>query len=342
MEELLHYFGISAIVFVVIYGLYWLIFYLVVRRHGNPESDLVRKKRQMLHFPMFFLSLCIGLSVAIYITTPPGEMVQLYQKILSLCLIGTIAWTLIEGVGVIKYLVLKQYDIDEADNLKARKVFTQFRIIERILVVSIVIMAVALGLMSFESIRKVGVSLIASAGIAGIILGFAAQKILGTILAGIQIAIAQPIRIEDAVVVEGEWGWIEEINLTYVVIRLWDKRRLVLPTNYFIEKPFQNWTRNSSDIVGSVFLHVDYRMPMDPLRKELDRILEASELWDRKAKVLQVTDAKETTVELRILVSAHNSPTAWDLRVLVREKMIEFIQQNYPDYLPRTRIMMEG
>ncbi|MDP5169405.1 MAG: mechanosensitive ion channel family protein [Bacteroidia bacterium] len=340
LEDFFHYLGVAAIIFGLLYGIYSLVFYLVVRRRGNPESDLVRKKRKMLHFPVFFLSIVIGLELPIPFMNLPVEIVPILQKVLNVAFIGTLSWTLIEGVGVVKYLVLKQYDIEVEDNLKARKVYTQFRIIERVVVFTILIVGISLMLMSFDSIRKIGVSLIASAGIAGIILGLAAQKILGTVLAGIQIAIAQPIRIEDAVVVEGEWGWIEEINLTYVVVRLWDKRRLVLPTNYFIEKPFQNWTRTSSDIVGSVFLYVDYRMPMDPLREELDRLLDESPLWDRKAKVLQVTDAKESTVEIRILVSAQNSPTAWDLRVHVREKMIEFIQQNYPDYLPRTRVMM--
>jgi small-conductance mechanosensitive channel len=182
------------------------------------------------------------------------------------------------------------------------------------------------------------VGLFASAGVAGIIIGLSAQKVVGALLAGIQIAVTQPFRIDDAVLVENEWGWIEEINLTYVVIRIWDKRRLVLPSTYFLEKPFQNWTRTSADIVGSVFIYTDYTVPFNELREELDRLLENTDLWDKKAKVLQVSDAKETTVEIRILVSAKNSPTAWDLRVYIREKMIEFIQKNYPNSLPKSRI----
>lgn len=160
-------------------------------------------------------------------------------------------------------------------------------------------------------------------------------------IAGIQIAFAQPFRLDDAVVVEGEWGWIEEINLTYVVVRIWDQRRLVLPTTYFLEKPFQNWTRTSADIIGSVFIYTDYTVSFEEMRKELDRILETTTLWDKKVKVLQVTDAKERTVESRILVSAKNSPTAWDLRVYVREKMIEFLQKNYPQNLPRMRVTLD-
>lgn len=184
--------------------------------------------------------------------------------------------------------------------------------------------------------------LFASAGVAGIIIGLSAQKIVGALLAGIQIAITQPFRIDDAVLVENEWGWIEEINLTYVVVRIWDKRRLVLPSTYFLEHPFQNWTRTSADIIGSIFIYTDYTISFQALREELTRVLSQSELWDRQVNVLQVTDAKEATVEIRILVSAKNSPTAWDLRVHIREKMIEFIQQNYPESLPRTRLVLEG
>ncbi len=250
-------------------------------------------------------------------------------------------WCLLILTGILKRVFLKQFDISQENNLRARKVYTQLNILQKIVNFIIIILGIGLILVSFEPIRKIGVGLFASAGVAGIIIGFSAQKAIGTLVAGIQIAFAQPFRLDDAVVVEGEWGWIEEINLTYVVVRIWDQRRLVLPTTYFLEKPFQNWTRTSADIIGSVFLYTDYSVPFDALREELDRILENTPLWDKKVKVLQVTDAKERTVESRILVSAKNSPTAWDLRVHVREKMIEFLQKNYPAALPRTRVVLE-
>ena len=195
-------------------------------------------------------------------------------------------------------------------------------------------------LLSFESIREIGLGLFASVGVAGIILGLSAQKVVGALLAGVQIAITQPFRIDDAVVVEGEWGWIEEINLTYVVVRIWDKRRLVLPSSYFLEKPFQNWTKSSADIIGTVFLYTDYTVPFEPLRKELTRLLESTDLWDGKTNVLQVTDTNHDSVEVRILVSARNSPIAWDLRVFIREQMVTFIRENYPDSLPHTRLLL--
>ncbi|MEP0713296.1 mechanosensitive ion channel family protein [Algoriphagus sp.] len=251
-------------------------------------------------------------------------------------------WCLLVLTKIGKKTLLKQYDINKEDNLKARKVYTQINVLEKVVNFIVIVLGMGLILISFESIRQIGVGLFASAGVAGIIIGFSAQKAIGTLIAGVQIAITQPFRLEDAVVVEGEWGWIEEINLNYVVVRLWDQRRLVLPSTYFLEKPFQNWTRTTSDIIGSVFIHTDYSISFEALRAELDRILELTDLWDKKAKVLQVTDAKEFTVEIRILVSAKNSPTAWDLRVYVREKMVEFIQKNYPESLPKSRVSLNS
>lgn len=251
------------------------------------------------------------------------------------------SWLIIALIRRLKSNILKRYDITKEDNLKSRKLHTQINIIEKVIVFLIVLIAIGLILLSFENIRKIGIGIFASAGLAGIVIGLSAQKVVGALLAGIQIAITQPFRIDDAVVVEDEWGWIEEINLTYVVVRLWDKRRLVLPSTYFLEQPFQNWTRNSADIIGSVFLYTDYTISFDALRTELTRLLKSSDLWDGKANVLQVTDTKASTIEIRILVSAKNSPTAWDLRVLIREKMIEFIQNNYPESLPKTRVMLD-
>jgi small-conductance mechanosensitive channel len=191
--------------------------------------------------------------------------------------------------------------------------------------------------MTFEKVRQLGATLLASAGIVGIIVGIAAQKSIATLFAGIQLAITQPMRIDDVVIVENEWGRIEEITLTYVVVRIWDLRRLIVPITYFLEKPFQNWTRISADILGTVFLYVDYTVPVEAVRTELRRILESSPLWDGQVCVLQVTNATERTVELRALMSAADSSSGWGLRCEVREKLIEFIRQNYPEGLPKVR-----
>ncbi|GAB3831385.1 hypothetical protein GCM10028895_48670 [Pontibacter rugosus] len=184
--------------------------------------------------------------------------------------------------------------------------------------------------------------MLTSAGVAGVVIGFAAQTSIANLLAGLQLAFTQPIRLDDVLVVENEFGRVEEITLTYVVLRIWDNRRLILPLNYFIQKPFQNWTRTGSDILATVYLYTDYTLPIEPLRKEFDRILALTQLWDKRVSVLQVTDSKERTMELRALMSAHSSGVAWDLRCYVREHLIDFIQKNYPESLPKTRSVFVG
>lgn len=264
----------------------------------------------------------------------------LFKKSSTLLFIFSMTWLILVVLKVIKRIVINQYNVNEADNLKARKIYTQFNILERIVIFIVVILAIGLALMTFDEIREIGISVFASAGVAGIIIGFSAQKLIGTVLAGIQIAIAQPIKLDDVVIVEGEWGRIEEITLTYVVVAIWDKRRLIVPTPYFIEKPFQNWTKTSSDLLGTVFLYVDYRVPFDALREELTCILEGTTLWNKEVNILQVTDSKAGHVEIRALMSAKDSPTAFDLRVLVREKLITFLQENYPESIVHNRVMI--
>ncbi len=255
-----------------------------------------------------------------------------------LLLVTSLTWLSIAIIKSIKHFVLSSYNITDANNLKARKIHTQMRVFERLLIFLVVFLGIGIALLSFSKVREIGVSLLASAGIAGIIIGFAAQKSLSLLLAGFQLAITQPIRLDDVVIIEGEWGWIEEITLTYVVVKIWDKRRLVVPINYFIEKPFQNWTRQTSEILGTVFIYVDYHFPVDKMRKAMDEILPQIPEWDGEVNVLQVTDSTEKTMELRALVSAQNSPKAWDLRVRLREELINFMQKEYPEYLPKARI----
>lgn len=251
-----------------------------------------------------------------------------------------ICWVLIVFIKGFRLITMAKYDLKSTNNLKARKIQTQLVVIERILIIVVLLFAFAVSLLSFPKIRQVGMSLLASAGIAGIIIGFAAQRSIALFLAGIQIAFTQPIRLDDVVIVEGEWGWIEEITLTYVVVRIWDKRRLIVPITYFIDKPFQNWTRTTAEILGTVFIYVDYGFPVDAMRDELTQILERTPEWDGQVNVLQVTDSKELTMEIRALVSASNSPAAWDLRVKVREELIRFVQEKYPEHLPRTRVVL--
>lgn len=266
----------------------------------------------------------------------------IFRNTASLLLIVTVALILFEAVDAASALVLRRYRVDVADNLQARAVHTQVMVLRKVAVAVIVVFAVASMLMVFESVRQFGASILASAGIAGIIIGFAAQKSIATLLAGFQIALTQPVRVDDVVIVEVEWGRIEDITLTYVVVRIWDLRRLVLPITYFIEQPFQNWTRTSSDILGTVFLQVDYTVPVDELRAELTRILQASPHWDGKVNGLVVTDVKERTLELRALASAADASRAWDLRCEVREKLVDFIRRHHPGSLPKMRGAFEA
>jgi small-conductance mechanosensitive channel len=260
-----------------------------------------------------------------------------FSKSMELVFIAAFAFLLIRIVSVFEDLVYSRNDISAADNLKARKIRTQIKFVSRMLVMIVAVLAVAAMLLSFESLRKVGTGLLAGVGVGSIIIGFAAQSTLSNLLAGFQIAFTQPIRIDDVVVVENEWGRIEDITLTYVVVKIWDERRLVLPINYFIQKPFQNWTRVNADLLGTVFLYLDYTTPIDELRKKFESLLRNNKLWDGKVNVIQVTDCKERVIEVRALMSARNSSDAFDLRCYIREQLITFIQTEFHQSLPRTR-----
>src|SRR5262249_24581398 len=234
-----------------------------------------------------------------------------------------------------------RHRIDVPDNASARRIYTQVSVIRKVIVTAVVIVATGSILMLFDPVRQFGTSILASAGIVGVIIGFAAQKTLGNVLAGIQIALTQPLLIDDIVVVEGEFGQIEEITLTYVTVRTWDLRRMILPITYFVEKPFQNWSRVSSELLGTVFLYLDYRVPLGELRKELKRLVENHPKWDRKICGLQVTDTKQTTIKGRAVVSSTDPGKAFDLRCDVREGLIQFLQRHHPESLPRVRNVIE-
>lgn len=259
------------------------------------------------------------------------------QRWTALALVVCFTWMLVRGINGFARAYVEHLPVRESDNLQARRLATQARALARTLAGLVTLLGVSLALMTFPAIRQVGASLLASAGVVGIIAGFAARPVLGNMIAGLQIGLTQPIRIDDVVIVEGEWGVIEEINSSYVVVRIWDQRRLIVPLQWWIEHPFQNWTRQSADLVGSVFLWVDYRMPLEPLRAELQRACEASKLWDHRLALLQVTEAGEHAMQLRALVTAASSSAAWDLRCEIREALIGFIQREYPDQLPRWR-----
>ncbi|WP_114938065.1 mechanosensitive ion channel family protein [Mucilaginibacter endophyticus] len=273
--------------------------------------------------------------------SPLMRMNKLYyqplDKTIEILLTISFAGIIVRSVRILEDYIYHTYDLNKVDNLKERKVRTQIQFIRKIIVVTIIFLTIAIILLSFESMRKIGTGLLTGVGIGGIIVGFAAQSSLGNLLAGFQIAFTQPIRIDDVLVVEGEWGRVEEITLTYVVLKIWDERRLILPINYFIQKPFQNWTRTSADILGTVFLYMDHTVPVDAIREEFERLIVKSTLWDKRVKVVQVTDVREHTIEIRVLMSASTSSNAFDLRCYIRENLITFIQKNFPGSLPRSR-----
>jgi small-conductance mechanosensitive channel len=259
----------------------------------------------------------------------------------NLLLNFSITWVLIQFVKAGSYYLQGKLDTGTEDNLRARKSLTQIKVFRAIIISLIIIISLALALLTFKEVRNIGISMLTSAGIIGIIVGFAAQKSLGMILAGIQLALTQPIRLDDVVIVEGEWGRIEEITLTYVVVKIWDERRLILPVTWFLEKPFQNWTRTNAEITGTVFLYVDYSFPVGSIRTVLSGILTGDPNWDGRTANVQVTNATEKFKEIRILLSSSTSSKNWDLRVAVREKLIDYININYPDSFARIRIKNE-
>jgi len=256
---------------------------------------------------------------------------------LLIAFIVLMGWIAVIAVRLAGQIYTLRFRLDVEDNLLARKHLTQVRILERTAATLIVVVTASCVLITFDSVRQYGVSLFASAGVAGLIAGLAARPVLSNLFAGVQIAMTQPIRLEDAVIVENEWGWVEEITATYVVVRLWDWRRMIVPLSYFIEKPFQNWTRHSAALIGSVLVHVDYTVPVARVRDELTRIVSRSKLWDRQVVNLQVTDAKDGAIELRALMSAASASAVWDLRCEVREQLIAFLQRDYPQALPKRR-----
>jgi len=285
----------------------------------------------------------IALIIVLPVAPIPQDLRFVLARVLIMAIIGLIGWAAIVTLNIAADLYLLRFQIDTADNLLARKHNTQVRVLLRATDAMIALFTIGAALMTFEAVRQYGVSLFASAGVAGIVAGLAARPVLSNLMAGVQLAMTQPIRLDDAVVVEGEWGTIEEITSTYVVVRIWDLRRLIVPLSYFIEKPFQNWTRESSALLGSAMFYVDYRAPVGVIREKLKDICQNSKGWNGENVALQVTDAKQNTIELRALMSANSAGQAFSLRCEVREKMIDFLQREHPEALPTSRqISLDG
>jgi small-conductance mechanosensitive channel len=306
----------------------------------RPAFSVTRSILSRLGKPFSYFLPLLALNFLLPLMKMRPRLGAFVDRSVDILLTIAFANVLIAVVKVFEDYVYHSFDIQKADNLKERKIRTQLQFIRQLAIGLIVILAACFILLSFNNLRKLGAGLLTGVGVGGIIIGFAAQKSLGNLLAGFQIAFTQPIRIDDVLVVEGEWGRVEEITLTYVVLNIWDQRRLILPINYFVEKPFQNWTRNTADILGTVFLYLDYSVSLDGLREELNRLLDNDPLWDRRVRVMQVTNTTERTIEVRALMSASSSGNAFDLRCNVREGLIKFLQRNYPTAFPVDRVLL--
>jgi small-conductance mechanosensitive channel len=331
--------GSSVILALIVHKILFAAGRRLANRTGNViNSSLVRHAEGPTRWIFPLLAIMLALP-----TLPVrSDWIDALRRIVALGVIAAVAWSVILLSNVFGDMIYARNRIDISDNLTARRIRTQISVLQRIFTIVVIVIATGFMLMTFPPIRQLGTSLLASAGLAGLVVGVAMRPTLASLIAGLQIAMTEPIRIEDVVIVEGEWGWIEEILTTYVVVRTWDLRRLIVPLSYFIEHVFQNWTRRTSDLLAYVYIYCDYTVPVEELRKEFRRLVESTPLWDRKVCVLQVTDASEHAMQIRALSSATDSSRAWDLRCFIRENLIRFLQQNYPESLPKTRGELSG
>jgi len=314
----------------------WWLLMALTRRLKNRDYRRARIAR-VISRPLAFALPLLLLIPALEATPLHGRWLDQSLRLLHIGLTGCFIWLLVRAVAAGEQAILRDHPMEVADNLEARRIQTQTRVLSRVLMGAIILVGVSLILLTFPMVRQIGTALLASAGIIGLVAGIAAKPVFGNLIAGLQIALTQPIRLDDVVIVEGEWGRVEEINSSYVVVRIWDARRMVVPLTWFIEHPFQNWPRRSAHLLGTAFLWLDYTAPIPAIRAELERICKGEALWDGQVCVTQVTETSEHTLQVRLLVSARNSGDAFDLRCIVRERMLDFLAREHPQALPRTR-----
>ena len=326
----------TAVVAVVLYFVaHWVtrILSRITRRFPYINEILIKAKS-----PAHLLIPLFGTQAVWSSASDDFAFIEFVRHVNTLAIIAGFTWLGLKVAKSIENIIRLKNPLDVENNLDARRIQTQTQVLTQTISFFVILFGLAIMLMTFPGARQIGTSLLASAGVAGLAVGFAAKPVLGNLIAGLQIAITQPIRLDDVVIVANEWGRIEEITGTYVVVRIWDERRLIVPLQWFIENPFQNWTRQTSQIIGSIFFWVDYSVGLEALRQEMERLLkEVPELWDGRVKVLQVTDTSERAIQIRILASSSNSSSNWDLRCYLREKMITYVSANFPDSLPRMR-----
>jgi small-conductance mechanosensitive channel len=313
----------------------WLLRRAVLR--FNRRLTALRETSRRARVPLR-LTLCLtGVRIALALTTQDAPWRRSVDQMLLIVLIAAAAWLAVAVLLIVESLMLTRYSVDVADNRRARRLRTQVILARRVGVALIVILALGIALLTFPDVRALGAGILASAGLLSIVAGLAVQSALVNVFAGVQLAFTDAIRVDDVVVVNKEWGRIEEITLTYVVVHIWDDRRLILPSTYFTTTPFENWTRRRSEVMGTVEFDLDWRAPVEDMRAELKSLLAGTELWDERVGILQVTDATGGFVRVRILVSAADSAALFDLRCLIREELVRFLQQQHPQALPHLR-----
>jgi small-conductance mechanosensitive channel len=342
------FFSVAAlcVAIVVGLGLHYIAFQILARiRKTEPKQrPRLLTVLQRLSHPARFIVILTGVAVVLPWLHIPHDALHIAFKTLGVLWFASLGWLMVASVYMAEDLFIARYDITVSDNLTARRVRTQMQLLRRIAIAFLLVIDAGLILSVFRDsqIWHYGAGLLASAGLASLVLATAAKSTAENFLAGLQIAFTEPIRLDDVVIVQGQYGNVEEITTTYVIVKIWDSRRLVVPLSYFIENPFENWTRQSSDLLGTAFLYVDYSVPVEELRQEFTRVLESARQWDRRVNALQVTDMTAQTMEIRCLASARNASDLFDLRCIIRETMIGFIQRNYPASFSRTRFAAIG
>jgi small-conductance mechanosensitive channel len=306
----------------------------LVRSH-----PLVERAVRRLRAPTRLLNTVVVVSISFrYADDVSTNTRDEVEHVIVLATIAAIAWLLVRLTGALVQEAIEKLPLQESDNLRARAVQTQLAIVRRIATVLVIVLAVASALWTFDRVRALGASILASAGIVGIVAGVAARSTLGNLIAGVQIAFTAPIRLDDVVVVEGQWGRVEEITLSQVVVRTWDRRRLILPCLYFVENPFENWTRPTSDLLAPVEFALDATVDVDDLREAVTALAERHPLWDRQTNIVQVTGSGPDAVTVRVLLSARNASDAFDLRCDIREGVLRHLREAQPGALPRLRV----
>ena len=333
-------FALVTIGVVVVTLIAYVVIYAILRR-VTRTSDVAGVVVDYTAHPAKLVLPLLALKLALPAALEGLRNQAMFSDLVAILLTLSITWLVMSAIAGVGEAVLRLHPTDASDNIQARKIQTQARVLARTVMFFVLLIGLASALMVLPGMRQIGASLLASAGVAGIAAGIAARPVLGNLIAGLQIALTQPIRLDDVVIMENEWGRIEEITSSYVVVKIWDERRLIVPLQWVIEHPFENWTRTTSELLGTILFWFDYSLPLAPLRAELLRVCQSAPEWDQRVSMIQVVDSDEHAMQVRALISAADASRRWDLSCRVREALIDFVQREYPHCLPHVRADIE-